>query len=297
MDTRIDQLQTGWGAYGRDGDKIGEIEEIGPNYVLVTKGLIFVTDLYIPTQAIEKVDADEGRIYLNVDKSAVEDQGWNEPPTGDAYSSPDSEGAVAGLGYTGRDEAMGGATVTNTYQTGATGSTVSDTDFDSGTTTDSDRIRVPVHEEELRAERTSTEAGEVRVGKKVVEEQRQLDVPVTRDEVQIRRVSTDRPATGSEDAFTDGDTIRVPVRAEQVEVTKEARVVEEIEISKRPVTETQRVTDTVRREEVQVDETGNVLTGAGASMSGTGSELNDPSASGMRGTADDLSDDADISRR
>jgi hypothetical protein len=39
---------------------------------------------------------------------------------------------------------------------------------------------------------------------------------VTREEVQVRRVSTDRPATGSQDAFTDGDTIRVPVSAEHV---------------------------------------------------------------------------------
>lgn len=289
MDTRFDQIQTGWGAYGRDGDKIGEIEEIGPNYVLVTKGLIFVTDLYIPTDAIESVDADEGRIHLNVDKSAVEDQGWSEPPM-------QSDGSVERVGLSGTDEAMGGASATNTYA-GTTGtSTASSSDYGAGTTGDSDRIRVPVHEEELRAERTATEAGEVRVGKHIVEEERQLDVPVTREEVQVRRVSTDRPATGSQDAFTDGDTIRVPVSAERVEVTKEPRVVEEIEISKRPVTETERVSETVRREEVDVDETGNVLTGAGASMSGTGSDLDDPSASGMRGTSGELTDD-DVSRR
>jgi uncharacterized protein (TIGR02271 family) len=53
----------------------------------------------------------------------------------------------------------------------------------------------------------------------------------------------------------DGETIRVPLRAEDVDVRKDTRVVEEVVISKRPVTETKRVSDTVRREEVDVDET------------------------------------------
>ena len=53
----------------------------------------------------------------------------------------------------------------------------------------------------------------------------------------------------------DGETIRVPVHAEDVDVRKEARVVEEVEISKRPVTENRRVSETVRREEIDVDET------------------------------------------
>lgn len=293
MNTGFSEIQAGWSAYGRDGDKIGDIEEVGSDYILVTKGLIFVTDLYIPVDVIENVDASEGRVYLTVDKSSVEDQGWNEPPVrGEALATSEVDGPVEGLGYTGRDADESSASVTNAYSgtTGTTRTTGYDTDV-SGT----DSVRVPVHQEELRAERVAEQAGEVRVGKNIVEEERTLDVPVTRDEVEIRRVSTDRPAGASEDAFTQGDTIRVPVTAERVNVDKEARVVEEIEISKRPVTETQRVTDTVRREELEVDETGNVLTGAGASMTGTGHELDQSATYGSR-TSGDVDDD-DVTRR
>jgi uncharacterized protein (TIGR02271 family) len=82
---------------------------------------------------------------------------------------------------------------------------------------------------------------------------------VTHDEVQVRRVRVDRDATAGDAAFTDdGETIRVPVTAETVEVTKQPRVVEEIEISKRPVTERQTVRDTVRREEADVSQQGDV---------------------------------------
>jgi uncharacterized protein (TIGR02271 family) len=293
MDTRFDQIQAGWSVYGRDGDKIGDIEEVGPNYLLVTKGLIFVTDLYVPMSAITDVDPNDGRVHLSVDKSAVGDQGWNEPPVaGESFATADSSGPVEGLGYTGRESDEGSAaSVTSSYTTdtdtdyGRTGTTSSDIG-------DTDRVRVPVHEEELRAERVAEQAGEVRVGKNIVEEERTLDVPVSREEVEIRRVSTDRPAAAG-DAFTDGDTIRVPVTAEKVNVTKEPRVVEEIEISKQAVTDTQRVSDTVRREELDVEESGNVLTGAGASVSGSSRDLD---ATVTHGTSQSDLDD-DISRR
>jgi len=153
-----------------------------------------------------------------------------------------------------------------------------------------------VHEEELRAERTAEQAGEVRVGKNVVEEERSLDVPVTRDEVQVRRVSVDRDAGASEDAFTDRDTIRVPVTEERVNVTKEPRVVEELEISKRPLTETRRVADTVRREEVNVDDTSGVLSGSGSSMTGTGRDFDDTTTSTRTSAYDTTSDDMSTRR-
>lgn len=293
--TTIDQLQAGWTAYGRDGDKIGDIEEVGPNYVLVTKGLIFVTDLYIPLSAIENLDPGEGRVYLNVDKSDVDNQGWNEPPTGDTLSQPDSQGDVEGLGYTGREtDVTAGSGVAYASQSTNLDTDAEYTTRDSGTyagTTsdmgDRDTVRVPVHEEQLRAERMREQAGEVRLEKNVVEEEQTLDVPVTREEVEVRRVSTDRRAGTEAGAFESGDTIRVPVTAERVSVTKEPHVVEELEISKRPVTETQRVSERVRREEVDIEESGNVLAGAGASMSGTGHDLDDTTTTRSSRTDED----------
>jgi uncharacterized protein (TIGR02271 family) len=95
----------------------------------------------------------------------------------------------------------------------------------------------------------STEIGAVDINKRVVEEEQTLDVPTTREEVDVRRVRVDRAAMDGDTAFQDGDSIRVPLRAETVE---------ELEITKRPVTETQRVSETVRRETVDVDQEGAV---------------------------------------
>jgi uncharacterized protein (TIGR02271 family) len=277
-DTRYDQIEAGWDVYGSDGEKIGSIEEVGRSYLLVVKGLIFTTDLYIPLNAVRELDTAEGRVYLNVAKDEVETRGWTEPPT-DGETLADSGETYA---ETSSASGVGGYAADSTDDVAYRGS--------SERTMDTESVRVPVHQEELRAERTAEQAGEVRVGKNVVEEERALDVPVTRDEVQVRRVSVDREAGASEDAFTDGDTIRVPVTEERVNVTKEPRVVEELEISKRPVTETQRVSDTVRREEVDVDDTSGVLSGSSSSTSGMRRDFDDTTTrSGTYDTSDDVS--------
>jgi uncharacterized protein (TIGR02271 family) len=250
MTHAFETIQEGWDAYGSDGEKIGEVQDLGPNYVHVSKGLILVTDLFIPHSAIEGVDADRGRVLLNVPKSQVEDMGWDEPPA-ETTGRPDA-------GYRETDTVSGRST--GTAATAGTAGATSDygRTADRGRAGTDDTMRVPVHEEEIRAGTHQREAGDVQVDKRVVEEQRDTTVPVSHDEVDVRRVRTDRPATGDEAAFQDGDTIRVPVTAEEVEVRKEPRVVEEIEIDKRRVTEDQKVSEGVRREEVDVRETGNV---------------------------------------
>src|SRR5919112_5998359 len=59
--------------------------------------------------------------------------------------------------------------------------------------------RLQLREEELRAEKERVEAGEVRVRKEVVSEERTLEVPVTREEVVIERrpAAQGQPASGS----------------------------------------------------------------------------------------------------
>ena len=44
----VDKIRTGWTALDVRGEKIGDVAEIGSDYVLVRKGLFLPTDLYIP---------------------------------------------------------------------------------------------------------------------------------------------------------------------------------------------------------------------------------------------------------
>ena len=128
-------------------------------------------------------------------------------------------------------------------------------DFGAGATgrptLDDDHERIELREEELRASKERVKAGEVRVRKEVVTDKKTIDVPVTREEVTMERRSVDRPATS--DTLTDA-SIDVPVFEERVTAGKEARVVEELELGKTRHTDTKRVTDTVRREEFDVED-------------------------------------------
>jgi uncharacterized protein (TIGR02271 family) len=119
---------------------------------------------------------------------------------------------------------------------------------------DTDEIRIPVYEEELTATVREQEAGAVRIEKDVVAEERTLEVPVTEERVRVERRVVDRAATGADAGAFEETVIEVPLRTETVEVQKQARVAEEVVVSKEAVQRTERVTDTVRREEVIVDE-------------------------------------------
>jgi len=124
-----------------------------------------------------------------------------------------------------------------------------------GTTAD-ETLRL--RQEELQARKTSVETGRVHLGKQVVEEQRTVEVPVTREEVTIERHPVDKHPSDQPIEATERETIRVPVREERVEVDKQPVVYEEVGIGKRVTQEKKKVSDTVRREKLRVDKDGDV---------------------------------------
>jgi uncharacterized protein (TIGR02271 family) len=130
---------------------------------------------------------------------------------------------------------------------------------------DEERKTIELREEELRAEKERVKAGEVRLRKEVVEEEKTLEIPVTREEVGVekRSVGGRRPAEGD---IGGDEEISIPVMEEEVKVEKTPVVREEISLKKRQIQDTEQVTDTVKREEAWVDRTGDaqVWTGAGS---------------------------------
>jgi len=223
---------TGAEVFGADGDKVGTVAAVYPGYIVVEKGFFFPTDYYIPMSAVTSADAD--RVYLNLAKDAALNSGWDAQPTDLETASYDTSSATAmGSGMTTGDRGFG----TETTQVGT-----------------DEEIRIPVIEEELTATVRPQEAGAVRIEKDVIAEERTLDVPVTEERVRVERRVVDRPVSAADaDAFQE-TVIEVPVRSETVDIQKQARVAEEVVVSKEATQRTERVSDTVRREEVVVDE-------------------------------------------
>ena len=122
-----------------------------------------------------------------------------------------------------------------------------------------EELRIPVMEEELTATVRAQDAGAVRIEKDVVAEERTLEVPVTEERVRVERRVVDRPVSAADAGAFEETVIDVPLRTETVDVQKQARVAEEIVVSKEAIERTEQVRDTVRREEVYVDEDATLL--------------------------------------
>lgn len=219
----ISDVQHGWDVYGSDEQKVGNVSEVQSGYIVAHKGFFFPKNLYIPFSAVARIEHD--RVYLNVAKDVVDSQGW------DAY--PGQAGATGwGAGERGAENEMPAA------------KTAGDT--------------LHLHEEQLQVHKERRQTGEVRVGKEVVEEQKTINVPVTREEVYVERV----PGDGKPDQHTMGDsaaeTVSVPVSEERVNVEKVPVLTEEVRVGKREVQESRQVTDTVQRERARIENESNV---------------------------------------
>ena len=160
------------------------------------------------------------------------------------------------------DEARQQESATILERNGATfgsqqgGATTPDRTIEGSATTD-DVQRLKLKGERLQATKESVQTGEVNLRKEVISEQQNIDVPVTHEEVYIER----RAGSGQvsdQPVGRDGETISVPLSAEQVNVTKQTVATGEVALGKRQVQGTQQVSDTVRHEEARIDREGKV---------------------------------------
>jgi uncharacterized protein (TIGR02271 family) len=117
-----------------------------------------------------------------------------------------------------------------------------------------DARRVQLREEQLQVYKKPVQTGEARVRKEVVSEQKTMDVPVTREEVYIERHPASGPA--SDTPIGEGESIRVPVSEEKVNVSKQTVETGEIALKKRQVQDSQQVSDTVRKEKAHIEREG-----------------------------------------
>jgi uncharacterized protein (TIGR02271 family) len=255
---------------GSDGEKLGEVVNAYPDYLVVKKGFFFPNDYYVPSSAIANVD--EGHVYLNVtkDQALNQEPSWENEPVSSTTTTTTYDDVATSTASTG----LAGATTTDlgTEETLTTTSSSTGYDVDQDAarsqTVAGDDIRVSLAEEELTATTREVERGEVEVRKNVVAEEQVLEVPVTEERVNIERRVVDRDVSAGDHVFEEG-TIEVPIHGEEVDVHKEARVTEEIRIGKEQVQSTERVADTVRREEVEiVDETGGAAGTTGTTNTG-----------------------------
>jgi uncharacterized protein (TIGR02271 family) len=113
--------------------------------------------------------------------------------------------------------------------------------------------RIPVVEEQLEVDKRVVESGRVRIGKTVDEHIDEVDVPLRKDEVDIRRVAVNRVVDTPTQTRQEGDTLIVPVHEEVL--VRQLVLTEELHITRR----THEVHDSrqvaLRRERVSIERT------------------------------------------
>ena len=184
--------------------------------------------LYLVGVKADKSDADEaGRILDKHHSVDVE-----ERYSGSARTTSTATGATADRTTT--TTAAAGASATRTAEAGKTES-------------------IPVVEEEVKIGKRQVEGGGMRVYTHVIETPVEEDVQLREEHVDVQRRKVDRPAT---DADFQDKTIEATETREEAVVSKTARVVEEIIISKEADVRTEHVQETVRKTDVEIERLG-----------------------------------------
>ena len=114
-------------------------------------------------------------------------------------------------------------------------------------------------EERLVPRVETAEAGRVTVTKRVVTEPETVRVELAHDEVELERTAVNRPLDAGEQPVSErgGETV-VLVIEERLEPRLVPYVVEEIRIRRRLVREEVEVSDTVRKERIEINTEGRV---------------------------------------
>ena len=145
---------------------------------------------------------------------------------------------------------------------GATPTAVTDVDDDIRTRTDiTDNDKIKLYEERLMVNKQRAKAGEVGIGKRVETETASVAVPVEKERIVIERsdATTGQVVTPGTADFAGGKVAEVELYEETANIDKQAFVREEVSVRKEVEQETVQASETVRREELEIDADGDVI--------------------------------------
>lgn len=128
-----------------------------------------------------------------------------------------------------------------------------------------DQLVVPVREEVLVSTTHPIELGEVLIHKRVETVPYETIVDVTRDDIDIQRVTINRAVDAVPGPRQEGQTLVIPVVEEVLVTEKRLMLREEIRVTRRQVAEQVPIRETLRREVIEIEDPDGGVTRAGGS--------------------------------
>lgn len=244
-----------------NGEKVGDVGQVylddatgRPEWVTVRTGLFGLKETFVPLQG-QDATSSEVRVAYTKDQikgaPSIDPEGHiTEAEEAELYRYYDrSYGDTSKTGYRDedRDAYFAGRTERETVATDRVDTDrVADRDVKHGDN------EVIAHEERLKVGKEQVETGRVRIRKHVVQEQQNVQVPVTREEVRVERTPiADGERTGGR--IGEETTEEVVLHEERPVVSKETVGTERVSLDKQTVTENVTVSENVAKERIEVE--------------------------------------------
>ncbi|HEY9830105.1 MAG TPA: DUF2382 domain-containing protein [Stenomitos sp.] len=252
----------GYDVYTATDEKVGGIydalvDETGRfRYLVIDTGFwVFGKKVLVPIGRV-RMDYDRRRVYVT---GLTKDQVERLPEY--------SDNMTVDYDY---EERVRGIYRPTTTGTAATTAQVPSSTYDRNTynyehdrslydTDEQNHQKIKLYEERLLTNKQRQKTGEVAVGKHVETETARVSVPIEKERVIIERTnpSNTREVTPGEVDFREGEVARMEVYEETADIQKKAYVREEVSIRKEVERDTVEATETIRREELDIDVDGN----------------------------------------
>ncbi|WP_061317298.1 YsnF/AvaK domain-containing protein, partial [Clostridium botulinum] len=114
---------------------------------------------------------------------------------------------------------------------------------------DSD-MKMQLREEQIEISKKKIQTGEVSIHKEVLTEEKNITVPVKREELVIENTVCDPQFHDKSDGHT--ETIRIPIREERIDICKQPVTLEDVSVSNHQYKEVKHITETLKKEIPQI---------------------------------------------
>ncbi len=218
-------------AIGIGGMDLGEVHEVEDTFIIIQKGFLDKKRYHIPKSLVENFDGIVIRLKVNESELSRYEEKENKKFDDNPAPSPES------------------AEISK----------------------DTETIKIPIMGEDLKVTKNITEDS-INITKEPIRETKTIEIKLTHEEILIERrpvnsdynsymasiQSTEQKSSPSsspiEEQVEKRTEISIPLKREEVSITKKPYVKEEIIVKKKPVTETKEVSEEATSEKVNTSE-------------------------------------------
>jgi uncharacterized protein (TIGR02271 family) len=218
-------------ARGVDDADFGKIQEISSDSILTKKGIINTKLFDIPKDLVENYDGDI--VYFKLTEEEAMNSYMRKEEDDSSIEQPE---------IMTRDETNNLTATSNSINTNK-----------------NEEIVIPLMGEELVVTKKELQ-DEITITKEPIRETKTEQVQLMHEEIEIERRPVDNLSNSSNDTSTSisenvhpveaKTEIKIPLKREEVEVTKKPYIKEELVIRKKPVTETRQITEELTYEQL-----------------------------------------------